>query len=82
LAQLQIVTLGGLLGRWRISSRDYLSAAEWFKLLWTRIATREEDIKSGDFSEFGWLRHFVIAVTRLLAPNDQDDEQNLVLLKH
>jgi hypothetical protein len=42
----------------------------------------EEDIKSGDSSEFGWLRHFVVAATRLLASNDQDHEQNLVLLKY
>ncbi|KAF2800371.1 hypothetical protein K505DRAFT_263875 [Melanomma pulvis-pyrius CBS 109.77] len=81
-AQLQIVALGGLLGGWRISSRDFLSVAEWFKLLWSRMGLSEEDIKNGDSSEFGWLLQFVAAANQLLAANDQDHQQNMILLKH
>jgi hypothetical protein len=31
--QLQIVALGGSLGRWKVSSQNYMLVAEWFKLL-------------------------------------------------
>ncbi|KAJ4375334.1 hypothetical protein N0V83_002420 [Neocucurbitaria cava] len=81
-AQLQIVMLGGLLGRWKISSRDYLLVAEWFKLLWSRMGMSEEAIENGHSPEFGWLLHFVVAANRLLASNDQERQQNLILLKH
>lgn len=81
-AQLQIVALGGLLGAWRISSRDFLSVAEWFRLLWYRMGLSEEDMKNGTSSEFGWLSHFVAAANQLLATNNQDRQQNIILLKH
>jgi hypothetical protein len=80
--QLQIVALGGLLGRWKVSSRNYMLVAEWFKLLWFRMGMSEEDIKTGESSEFGWLRHFVIAASRLLAVEGHDDRQNITLLKY
>ncbi|CAN9318087.1 unnamed protein product [Alternaria alternata] len=45
-SQLQIVALGGLLGRWRVSPRDYSLVAEWFKLLWFRMV----DLNPEDFN--------------------------------
>jgi hypothetical protein len=80
--QLQIVALGGLLGRWKVSSRNHLLVAEWFKLLWFRMGMSEEDIQTGDYSEFGWLLHFVAAASRLLAVEDHDHKQNITLLKY
>ncbi|KAG9185468.1 hypothetical protein G6011_08012 [Alternaria panax] len=80
--QLQIVALGGLLGRWKVSSRDYLLVAEWFKLLWLRMGMSEEDINTGVSSEFGWLLHLVVAAGRLLAVEDHDHKQNITLLKY
>lgn len=80
-SQLQVVALGGLLGRWKISPRDYLLVAEWFKLLWSRMAIAEEDIHNGR-SAFGWLSHLVSAATQLLTVDDQDRKHNLLLLKH
>jgi hypothetical protein len=81
-SQLQIVALGGLLGKWKVSSRDYLLVAEWFQLLWFRMGMSEEDIRTGESSEFGWLLHFVVAANRLLAVEDQNHKQNVILLKH
>ncbi|KAI4702208.1 hypothetical protein J4E81_002570 [Alternaria sp. BMP 2799] len=80
--QLQIVALGGLLGRWRVSSRDYTRVAEWFILLWSRLGMAEEDVKEGKSSEFGWLLPFVVAANQLLTTNDQDRKRNETLLKH
>ena len=80
--QLQIVALGGLLGRWRVSSRGYTRVAEWFILLWSRLGMSEEDVKEGKSSEFGWLLPFVVAANQLLTTNDQDRKRNETLLKH
>jgi hypothetical protein len=81
-AQLQIVALGGLLGGWKISSRDYLLVAECFKLLWSRMGLSEEATNNADSAEFGWLFHFVAAANQLLVANNHDHKQNLILLKH
>jgi hypothetical protein len=81
-SQLQIVALGGLLGRWRVNPRDYSLVAEWFKLLWFRMGMSEEDIMTGESSEFGWLLQFVSAASRLLDVKDHDHEQNITLLKY
>jgi hypothetical protein len=80
--QLQIVALGGLLGRWKVSPRDYPLVAEWFKLLWSRMGMSEEDIRTGESSEFGWLLQFVMAASRLLDVKDHDHKQNETLLKY
>ncbi|KAL1792914.1 hypothetical protein ACET3X_009421 [Alternaria dauci] len=81
-SQLQIVALGGLLGRWRVSPRDYLLVAGWFKLLWSRMGMSEEEIKTGEWSEFGWLLQFVVAANRLLDLESHDHKQNMTLLKY
>jgi hypothetical protein len=81
-SQLQIVALGGLLGRWRVSPRDYGAVAEWLKLLWFRLGMSEEDIEKGETSAFGWLLHFVVAADQLLTTNEQDRRRNEILLKH
>ncbi|ORY07682.1 hypothetical protein BCR34DRAFT_437899, partial [Clohesyomyces aquaticus] len=73
-AQLQIVTLGGLLGSWKVSPRDYLSVAEWFQPF--------DDAENGNSLDFGWLSHFVAASCALLRATNQEREQTLILLKH
>jgi hypothetical protein len=81
-AQLQIVALGGLLGKWKVSPRDYLLVAAWFKLLWIRMGMSEEEIITGESSEFGWLLQFVVAARRLLDVENHDHKQNITLLKY
>jgi hypothetical protein len=81
-SQLQIVALGSLLGAWKISFRDYLSVAEWFTILGSRIGITKEARDDQESPGFGWLLQFVVAARRILASRDQEHEQNLRLLKY
>ncbi|KAF2443983.1 hypothetical protein P171DRAFT_316853, partial [Karstenula rhodostoma CBS 690.94] len=81
-SQLQIVALGGLLGAWGISARDFLLVANWFTLLWSRMGFSHDDAEMSGSSEFGWLYQFVSGAKQILATDDPDHERDMILLKH
>ncbi|KAF1925279.1 uncharacterized protein M421DRAFT_423813 [Didymella exigua CBS 183.55] len=81
-AQLRVVALGGLFGSWKLSHRDFLLAADWIKLLWTRMDVAEDHTKDNGYSEFEWLRQIAAAADQLLAVEDENHQQNFQLLKH
>ena len=82
IGQLRVVTLGSILGAWRVRPEDVLSTATWFLNLWeflkqTRLAQGTPPLSSG----FGWLYNLVQAARLVLSSHSEGDVAYMKLLR-
>ncbi|KAF7507750.1 hypothetical protein GJ744_010179 [Endocarpon pusillum] len=81
--ELRLISLGGLLGAWRIGARDQIPVAEWFLHLSKLLQQiRLGPPKTGVRQHFGWLEIFVRAAEDLCVSNGPAKEKNLQLIKY